>query len=1396
MLAGVVTVAPFSVSAIETENEIVAAESVGEPVGTEQFESGIFKYSILDDGTACILGLIDDISKDNEKRNSVRSLEVPSSISGHSIKKLDSYSFENYTGLLEVVIPEGVTYLGTHTFGNCSNLESVYIPSTLEYAYSPFYNCKKLRNITFGNSITQIPKYTFRYSGITSIEIPNTVTDIGEDAFEECDGLSEIVIPEGVAYLGTHTFGDCSNLESVYIPSTLKYAYSPFYNCKKLRNVTFGNGIKKIPSFTFKYSGITSIEIPNTVTDIGEDAFEECDGLSEIVIPEGVAYLGTHTFGDCSNLESVYIPSTLGYAYSPFYNCKKLRNVTFGNGIKKIPSFTFKYSGITSIEIPDTVTNIGESAFEDCRSITSICIFYINTTISKNALKNCNNITIYSYIGSTAEQYANDNNIPFKEIGTYTSFNNTLNPVSQQISGNTVDKQSVNVSLADKLKVSVPDNIPLIGNSEFKIDTSFLPISAKIEDNKIMVGIGCKMNVTDMDSNTWCSFKKYIDKYRNDFKKGKTLTNSLLDSGKKGFASTPFSGSFEIEGYGYYEGTIENGRIVSHSGLLNIKLTGKGKKNWQTFVFGVPVVIKVSGEISADSTMKLGFDTSSKTLIYETNVDITLPKLTASVGVGVAYVADLSVYGEGKNVISINGSNNSVKGTLYGEVGVSGKFLMFEAKKAILKSKNGWTYFNTVGKSGNNVGASGLFDTGFSEEQFVIHRSYLSSTSKWYSDIPEGKQVYPVAAGETNVDDNFTVLQSNVYNNAIPKIIKAGDTTIMVWTADIDTRTSGNHTAVVYSILDSETNEWSVPQLVDNDGTADSNPDVVTDGNNIYVAWVNSNKVFESEPTMAEVAAASEIAVAKFNAESNSFTAPVMLTTNNTADYNPSIGISNGKAVVAWKNNSENSIINFSGNDTIYLAVESSDGSFTTNTYYTSDKPVYDVKTNGACVAFTVDTDGNISTTNDIEVFAGSANSFPNQITINEVMESGVKFSSINGTDYLTFIRDGVLYGSTDMNIITALSDDEMAITDDYQFVSDGNFTKLLSVEYENEQSHILSYSSDNGVWKNPVSVAKNDRYFRGLSGIISGDDLQLVYLSTAVEIGEEDLSESSDLCTTIISDKHDIEVTNAYLDEDDVQAGASVELSATVKNNGTLNESGLLLEVLDETGTVVKSENLDLTINSGKETEITTELTLPNSILRRHTYSVKITPVDSTDCDLTNNSCEFVFGMVNLQMYTVYAENKIGITVTNDSAVYTPAGIIIRDTDENGEILDSYSIGEIGANETKYFVIDEDTVNGFRDRATSLYIEVVSIKSEEIKADNVDYVFLTEKTSYQIGDTNLDGIISISDVTAIQRHIAELEVFTDEQLALADTNGDGEINIVDATHLQMYLAEYDVLLG
>ena len=80
---------------------------------------------------------------------------------------------------------------------------------------------------------------------------------------------------------------------------------------------------------------------------------------------------------------------------------------------------------------------------------------------------------------------------------------------------------------------------------------------------------------------------------------------------------------------------------------------------------------------------------------------------------------------------------------------------------------------------------------------------------------------------------------------------------------------------------------------------------------------------------------------------------------------------------------------------------------------------------------------------------------------------------------------------------------------------------------------------------------------------------------------------------------------------------------------------------------------------------------------------------------------------------------------------------------------------------------------------------------------DGWSITFTGGEPEYKVGDTDLDGNITISDVTEIQRHLAELTHFTDEKLALADTNGDGKVDIGDATHLQKYLAEFDgIVLG
>ena len=111
------------------------------------------------------------------------------------------------------------------------------------------------------------------------------------------------------------------------------------------------------------------------------------------------------------------------------------------------------------------------------------------------------------------------------------------------------------------------------------------------------------------------------------------------------------------------------------------------------------------------------------------------------------------------------------------------------------------------------------------------------------------------------------------------------------------------------------------------------------------------------------------------------------------------------------------------------------------------------------------------------------------------------------------------------------------------------------------------------------------------------------------------------------------------------------------------------------------------------------------------------------------------------------------------------------------------------------YSISDDNTITY---GSGKYYIGALAEGVDEDALQKAEYHHIgSESTDMLIGDTDLDGNITISDVTAIQRHIAELDIFTDEQIALADTNGDGVINITDATHLQKYLAEFDgIVLG
>ena len=283
------------------------------------------------------------------------------------------------------------------------SLTSLVIPDSVtnigDYAFS---GCSSLSSVVIPDRVTSIGDCAFENcSSLTDIVIPDGVTNIGKCAFEGCRSLTDIVIPDGVTSIGDCAFANCFSLTGIVIPDSVtgigKFAFS---GCSSLSSVVIPDSVSCIGSGAFKNcSSLSSLVIPDCVTSIGNYAFAYCKSLTDIVIPNSVTSIGDNAFRHCSSLSSVVIPeSVVNLNGNPFcrwdggLKCLSPyfiydNKVLFDKDKSKIIAFRDKNT--TSYVIPDSVTRIGESAFRHCSSLSSLVIPDSVTSIGESAFSGC-----------------------------------------------------------------------------------------------------------------------------------------------------------------------------------------------------------------------------------------------------------------------------------------------------------------------------------------------------------------------------------------------------------------------------------------------------------------------------------------------------------------------------------------------------------------------------------------------------------------------------------------------------------------------------------------------------------------------------------------------------------------------------------------------------------------------------------------------------------------------------------------------------------------------------------------------------------------------------------------------------------------------------------------------
>ena len=366
-----------------------------------------------------------------------------------SVASIGGSAFRGCSGLTSVTIPDSVTSIGDDAFYGCSSLTSITIPDGVtSIGGSAFRGCSDLTSVTIMSGVTEIGEYAFSFcTGLTSVTIPDSVTGIGLGVFSDCSSLKSITVPFVGAEAGKtssdtyqypfgYIFGTSTSTggmkvtQSYYGYNTSSTTSETYYIPASLRNVTVTGGNILFGAFC-NCSMLTSITIPDSVTSIGGSAFRGCSGLTSVTIPDSVTSIGSFAFNGCTELATVYNYSGLNIVagsaengYVAYY----ADNVYTDPPAETDPGteqpdeperpgeggvasdYTFSYDGesavltgytgtATDLILPDSfvaengelVTEyfIGNSAFENCTSLTSVIISDSVVGIGERAFANC-----------------------------------------------------------------------------------------------------------------------------------------------------------------------------------------------------------------------------------------------------------------------------------------------------------------------------------------------------------------------------------------------------------------------------------------------------------------------------------------------------------------------------------------------------------------------------------------------------------------------------------------------------------------------------------------------------------------------------------------------------------------------------------------------------------------------------------------------------------------------------------------------------------------------------------------------------------------------------------------------------------------------------------------------
>ena len=354
----------------------------------------------------------------------IESIEIPAGVTSLANASGTSYTASTYgamfyqcESLKEISLPKGLVNIGAYTFDGCTALEKITYEGAPEAA-----DGEEVDPVRIPSSVIRVGNYAFRDTGFKKITLPaKSWTTVGTYIFAN-SALEEVIIPEGATTLPGNLLNGCKNIKKINLPSTISATgigsalantgieeitipdkvtslpASTFVNCDKLAKVNLNkvkeigekafdgcvslksidlSGVTAIGNYAFRGTGLTSVDVPDSVTRIGGNAstthdgsrsnsmyvFANCTSLKRVSLPEGILWIGSYNFSGCTALEEINIPSTVTViGAGAFRDCTSLTSIEIPEGVDSISHGAFDGCGITEITVPSTMADIYSSS--------------------------------------------------------------------------------------------------------------------------------------------------------------------------------------------------------------------------------------------------------------------------------------------------------------------------------------------------------------------------------------------------------------------------------------------------------------------------------------------------------------------------------------------------------------------------------------------------------------------------------------------------------------------------------------------------------------------------------------------------------------------------------------------------------------------------------------------------------------------------------------------------------------------------------------------------------------------------------------------------------------------------------------------------------------------------